>query len=92
MNIELKYFVQISNCWDIPVKTHIKIAKLKLAMPSTIMITIPQDGLFLVTENPSCIRGDRNVVLTPNVVEFGRLFKKVVNHGLMNYIRGYVIL
>ncbi|KAK3768078.1 hypothetical protein RRG08_009204 [Elysia crispata] len=42
-------------------------------------IVIDADGLFLVTQNPDIIKGYDNVVLTPNVAEFGRLYKKIFN-------------
>ncbi len=32
-----------------------------------------KDGLFLVSTDPSVIKGYQLAVLTPNVVEFGRL-------------------
>src|SRR6266480_5145476 len=34
-----------------------------------------QDALLLVTNNPSLVRGYANAILTPNVMEFGRLCK-----------------
>ncbi|RUS74795.1 hypothetical protein EGW08_017441 [Elysia chlorotica] len=42
-------------------------------------IVIDADGLFLVTQNPEIIKGYTNAVLTPNVAEFGRLYKKIFN-------------
>lgn len=47
------------------------------AKEKEIPIVIDADGLFLVTQNPEIIKGYTNVILTPNVAEFGRLFNKV---------------
>ncbi|CAL1532462.1 unnamed protein product [Lymnaea stagnalis] len=41
-------------------------------------LVIDADGLFLVTQDPSIISGYTNAVLTPNIAEFSRLYKKVV--------------
>jgi len=38
-----------------------------------------QDGLFIVTDDPGIIHGYQKVILTPNVVEFGRLFTALVS-------------
>ncbi|XP_005110931.1 ATP-dependent (S)-NAD(P)H-hydrate dehydratase [Aplysia californica] len=40
-------------------------------------LIIDADGLYLVTQDPSIIYGYDNVILTPNVAEFGRLYKKI---------------
>ncbi|XP_046581049.1 ATP-dependent (S)-NAD(P)H-hydrate dehydratase-like [Haliotis rubra] len=40
-------------------------------------VVIDADGLFLVTDNPSVIKNYRKAILTPNKVEFGRLYEKV---------------
>ena len=37
---------------------------------------IDADGLFLVTRDLDLIRGQKNVVLTPNIIEFKRLCKE----------------
>lgn len=38
-----------------------------------------QDGLYLVTQEPGVIENYKKAVLTPNEVEFARLFRKVVS-------------
>lgn len=42
-------------------------------------IVIDADGLFLVGTDPSVIKGYKRAVLTPNVVEFGRLCDSMVS-------------
>lgn len=49
-----------------------------LARAQGLFIIIDADGLFLIQSDPSLVRGYSRVVLTPNVVEFGRLLKAVV--------------
>lgn len=39
-----------------------------------------QDGLFLMTQDPGLITGYDLAILTPNVMEFGRLYEKVVRN------------
>jgi ATP-dependent NAD(P)H-hydrate dehydratase len=34
---------------------------------------IDADGLWLVAQQPEVVRGNRRVVLTPNLVEFARI-------------------
>lgn len=43
-----------------------------------IPIVIDADGLFFVTQYPEVIKGYRKAILTPNAVEFARLYKKLV--------------
>ena len=43
------------------------------------VMVVDADGLFLVTSEPSIVQGYRNVILTPNEAEFGRLYHKVVS-------------
>lgn len=38
-----------------------------------------QDGLFLITNEPEIICGYQRAVLTPNAIEFSRLYEKVVS-------------
>ncbi|KAK3099405.1 hypothetical protein FSP39_003890 [Pinctada imbricata] len=38
-----------------------------------------KDGLHLVTEFPDVVRGYKKAILTPNVVEFSRLYNKLFN-------------
>ncbi|KAI8850447.1 Ribokinase-like protein [Chytridium lagenaria] len=40
-------------------------------------IVLDADGLFMVQEDPECIRNYQNAVLTPNVAEFRRLCEKM---------------
>ncbi|KAH3833372.1 hypothetical protein DPMN_106679 [Dreissena polymorpha] len=43
-----------------------------------IPLVIDADGLFVVTQDPSVISGYQAAILTPNIVEFARLYEKVV--------------
>lgn len=52
-----------------------------LARQNNQYIVIDADGLFLVGNDPSVIKGYRRAVLTPNVVEFARLCEKMVSEG-----------
>ncbi|XP_026832913.1 ATP-dependent (S)-NAD(P)H-hydrate dehydratase isoform X2 [Drosophila erecta] len=47
---------------------------LKLCMDTEKPVVIDADGLFLLNDNLNLICGQRNVLLTPNVMEFRRLF------------------
>lgn len=42
-----------------------------------IPLVIDADGLFLITEKPSLIDNYENCILTPNIMEFERLYQKV---------------
>ena len=42
------------------------------------VMVIDADGLFLVTFEPEIVEGYRDVILTPNEVEFGHLYQKMV--------------
>ncbi|CAO1630047.1 unnamed protein product [Parajaminaea phylloscopi] len=46
---------------------------LELARQNDIWTVVDADGLWLVANDPSIVKGWNRVVLTPNVVEFGRL-------------------
>lgn len=46
---------------------------LELARQKDVWTVIDADGLYLVANDPSVVQGWSKVVLTPNVVEFGRL-------------------
>ncbi|KAG0654578.1 hypothetical protein C6P46_001599 [Rhodotorula mucilaginosa] len=46
---------------------------LRLARENQLYVVIDADGLFLVQNDPSVVKGYERAVLTPNVVEFGRL-------------------
>ncbi|KAJ6103698.1 YjeF C-terminal domain carbohydrate kinase-like protein [Penicillium sp. IBT 16267x] len=48
---------------------------IKEARSRSIPFVLDADGLLLVTEDPSLIKGYKECILTPNVVEFGRLAK-----------------
>lgn len=41
-------------------------------------VVIDADGLHIITEQPDLIKGYTKVILTPNVVEFSRLYKTLV--------------
>ena len=43
------------------------------------MSFIFQDGLYLVTQYPEVVKNYKKAILTPNVVEFSRLYEKVVS-------------
>ncbi|XP_064609006.1 ATP-dependent (S)-NAD(P)H-hydrate dehydratase-like isoform X2 [Liolophura sinensis] len=49
------------------------------AQEMDIPIVIDADGLYLVTQEPGVIENYKKAVLTPNEVEFARLFRKVLN-------------
>lgn len=38
-----------------------------------------QDGLHLVTEHPDVVKNYKKAILTPNIVEFTRLYEKMVS-------------
>ncbi|GAA5835780.1 hypothetical protein JCM5353_002477 [Sporobolomyces roseus] len=46
---------------------------IKLARENNVYIVVDADGLFLIQSDPSVVKGYKRAVLTPNVVEFGRL-------------------
>ncbi|POY72196.1 hypothetical protein BMF94_4772 [Rhodotorula taiwanensis] len=46
---------------------------LRLARENKLYVVIDADGLFLVQNDPAVVKGYDRAVLTPNVVEFGRL-------------------
>lgn len=48
------------------------------AKKNDMYIVIDADGLFLVGNDPSVVKGYKKCVLTPNVVEFGRLCDSMV--------------
>jgi ATP-dependent NAD(P)H-hydrate dehydratase len=52
---------------------------IKLARENNVYIVIDADGLFLVQTDPSVVKGYKRVILTPNVVEFGRLVESCVS-------------
>jgi ATP-dependent NAD(P)H-hydrate dehydratase len=45
------------------------------ARSRSIPFVLDADGLLIVTEDPDLVKGYKNCILTPNVVEFGRLAK-----------------
>jgi len=51
---------------------------IKLARENNVYIVVDADGLFLIQSDPSVVKGYRRAVLTPNVVEFGRLVEACV--------------
>ncbi|KAJ5666977.1 YjeF C-terminal domain carbohydrate kinase-like protein [Penicillium macrosclerotiorum] len=48
---------------------------IKEARARSIPFVLDADGLLIVTEDPNLIKGYKECILTPNVVEFGRLAK-----------------
>lgn len=48
---------------------------IKEARSQSIPFVLDADGLLIVTEDPDLVKGYKNCILTPNVVEFGRLAK-----------------
>lgn len=48
------------------------------ARQNNMYIVIDADGLFLVCNEPNVVKGYKKCVLTPNVVEFGRLCDAMV--------------
>lgn len=48
---------------------------IKEARSQSIPFVLDADGLLIVTEDPNLIKGYKECILTPNVVEFGRLAK-----------------
>lgn len=48
---------------------------IKAARSKSIPFVLDADGLLIVTEDPNLVKGYTECILTPNVVEFGRLAK-----------------
>lgn len=48
---------------------------IKEARSKSIPFVLDADGLLIVTEDPNIVKGYKECILTPNVVEFGRLAK-----------------
>ncbi len=46
---------------------------------SILFVCFVQDGLFLVTESPECVSGYTRAILSPNAMEFQRLYQKMVH-------------
>lgn len=53
------------------------------AKERSLPLVIDADGLYLITEDPYIITGYEKAILTPNVVEFDRLYEKVVGEKPM---------
>ncbi|XP_017846239.2 ATP-dependent (S)-NAD(P)H-hydrate dehydratase [Drosophila busckii] len=49
---------------------------IKLCLEADKPLVIDADGLFILNENIELVCGKRNVILTPNAIEFERLFGK----------------
>ncbi|PIK44315.1 putative ATP-dependent (S)-NAD(P)H-hydrate dehydratase [Apostichopus japonicus] len=49
-----------------------------LIKASNIPTVIDADGLFLVAQSPDVIQGYQSAILTPNIVEFKHLYRKMV--------------
>lgn len=61
-----------------------EVLKKARAQDPPLSIVLDADGLMLANENPDLIKGYKDVILTPNVVEFGRLAEAMgvdVNEG-----------
>lgn len=54
-------------------------AAIGIAKENKQYIVIDADGLFLVGKEPEIIKGYKRAVLTPNVIEFGRLCESMVS-------------
>lgn len=50
----------------------------QMACKERIPLVIDGDGLFLLTQHPDMIQGFNNVILTPNHIEFVRLWNSVM--------------
>lgn len=48
---------------------------IKEARSQSMPFVLDADGLLIVTQDPNLVKGYKNCILTPNVVEFGRLAK-----------------
>lgn len=55
---------------------------IELVKAQGIPLVIDADGLFFINSNYHLIHGLSNVVLTPNAVEFHRLYQSVFNKSL----------
>ncbi|KAJ5256632.1 hypothetical protein N7478_012736 [Penicillium angulare] len=58
-----------------PVTLDVVAEVIKEARSRSIPFVLDADGLLIITEKPSLIKGYKECILTPNVVEFGRLAK-----------------
>ena len=63
---------------------------ISVARQQNMYLVIDADGLWLIQNEPEVVKGYRKAVLTPNVVEFGRLCEKLVrrNSPLLRRTRG----
>lgn len=52
---------------------------IECAKEKSLWLVVDADGLWLLQNDPELIKGYRKAVLTPNVVEFGRLCDKLVS-------------
>ncbi|KAK2188435.1 hypothetical protein NP493_132g04007 [Ridgeia piscesae] len=51
---------------------------LETAKEQELPLVIDADGVYMITHNPAIIRDYKRVILTPNVVEYARLFEAVL--------------
>ena len=51
-------------------------------LPSGSLVLL-QDGVYLITLNPDLIRDYKKAILTPNVVEYARLYEAMVSDSSM---------
>lgn len=56
---------------------------IRLAREKGVYVVVDADGLWLVQNEPDCVKGYERCVLTPNVVEFGRLCDAAVSRLLL---------
>ncbi|MCO5586160.1 hypothetical protein L7F22_040099 [Adiantum nelumboides] len=52
---------------------------MQAAIDKQIYLVVDADGLWLLQNEPDVVKGYKRCVLTPNVVEFGRLCQKLVS-------------
>ncbi|KAF6040025.1 CARKD [Bugula neritina] len=62
-----------------PVKLQIVEKVLREIKERKLPLVIDADGLHLITQRPEIIQGYQKAILTPNAIEFDRLFTKVCN-------------
>eukprot|EP00446_Apocalathium_sp_SHHI-4_P072709 CAMPEP_0177559442 /NCGR_PEP_ID=MMETSP0369-20130122/70838_1 /TAXON_ID=447022 ORGANISM="Scrippsiella hangoei-like, Strain SHHI-4" /NCGR_SAMPLE_ID=MMETSP0369 /ASSEMBLY_ACC=CAM_ASM_000364 /LENGTH=668 /DNA_ID=CAMNT_0019046171 /DNA_START=29 /DNA_END=2038 /DNA_ORIENTATION=+ len=68
------------------------------ARETRLPLVVDADGLWLITQRPELVKGYTNAVLTPNVMEFGRLAKAILGdehadlHAVARALAGPVVL
>lgn len=51
---------------------------IEIAKEEGMYLVLDADGLWLINNHPELIKGYKKAVLTPNVIEYGRLADKMV--------------